>query len=371
MKDALFNLPNVRKISTEIKAVYEPFKQKEFEEDVLKKFPSLELKERIYHIRDTLHVYLPKAFKTAVNILLEALPDELDHDTKDDDFGDFIYASYSEYVTHFGCNEGYLAFSLSALKEITKRFSAEFAIRDFINHFPKETMAMLEACSLSENYHQRRLTSEGLRPKLPWAKKIETDYKDAIHLLDNLFYDKCRFVTRSVANHLNDISKIDAPLVLETLKRWENSKKQSPEEIAFITRHALRTLVKNGDKPALAFLGYSANPSIEVKHFEIDKREIVIGEALCFSFSIQAQREEKLIVDYVVHFLTKSGKSNPKVHKIKKLILPKGETTYITKKHPFKANMSSRKLYAGEHLIELQINGDIIKSAVFTLKERS
>jgi len=177
LKDALFNLAKVQKIAGEIKTVYKPFAKKEFEEDVLKAFPSLELKERIYHIRDTLHIYLPQEYTVAVNILLEALPDELDNSKSDDDFGDFIYAPYSEYVCRYGCNNTHITFSLSALKEITKRFSVEFAIRDFINLFPKETFEMLEECSRSKNYHQRRLASEGLRPKLPWAKKLEIDYR--------------------------------------------------------------------------------------------------------------------------------------------------------------------------------------------------
>jgi len=103
---------------------------------------------------------------------------------------------------------------------MTKRFSVEFSIRDFINAYPTKTLAMLEKCALSDNYHERRLASEGLRPKLPWAKKLTLDYKKPIAHLDRLFYDSTRYVTRSVANHLNDISKIDAPLVIVTLKRW-------------------------------------------------------------------------------------------------------------------------------------------------------
>jgi len=63
--------------------------------------------------------------------------------------------------------------------------------------------------SKSENYHHRRLASEGSRQKLPWCQKINLDYKKTIKILDNLYFDESRYVTRSVANHLNDISKID------------------------------------------------------------------------------------------------------------------------------------------------------------------
>ncbi len=367
MKDDLFNAQKVVKIASEIKAVYGTFAQEKFEKETVVKFPELELKERIFHIRDMLKKYLPDDFVEATNILLEAQPSELDPTKCDDDFGDFIYAPYSEFVTQGGCCEEHLDFALSALAEMTKRFSVEFAIRDFINTFPKESYAMLQACSLSENYHQRRLASEGLRLVLPWAKKIDIDYHDNLPLLDNLYHDKCRFVTRSVANHLNDISKKEPSLVLETLRRWKKSGKQDKKEMDFIINHALRTLIKNGDEATLGFLGYRVNPAIKIKSFTLSSEAIMIGESLRFSFEIEAQKDEGLIVDYIVHFRTKAGKYNPKVHKLKKLHIEEDEAIMIEKKHHFKAGMTTRKLFLGEHKIELQINGKIYASKNFNL----
>ena len=367
LKDELFNPTKVNLIACEIKQVYSLFKQKEFEQKVIEKFPTLELKERINHIRDMLVKYLPNDFKKATTILLKALPPELCSLKQDDDFGDFIYAPYAEFVTLKGCTKEYVDFSLDALCEITKRFSVEFAIRDFINNFPNETLQMLKKCSLSENYHQRRLASEALRIKLPWAKKINLDYKLSIEVLENLYFDKTRYVTRSVANHLNDISKIDAPLVLKTLKQWQKSNRQDKKEMDFIISHALRTLIKQGDKDTLIFLGYKTDPSIKIKNFTLSKTKIIIGEALEFAFEIQANKKENLIIDYILYFRTKSGNLNPKVHKIKKLSINPKESIKITKKHPFRANMSTRKLYIGEHKIELQINGKIYECLEFEL----
>jgi 3-methyladenine DNA glycosylase AlkC len=51
------------------------------------------------------------------------------------------------------------------------------------------------------------------------------DYKRTIEILDNLYFDKSRYVTRSVANHLNDISKIDGDLVVDVLEKWKNKLK--------------------------------------------------------------------------------------------------------------------------------------------------
>ena len=370
LKDELFNAIKVEKIAEEIEAVYADFDARLFSNDTLSKFSELELKEHIYHICDMLGMYLPNDYLVATNILLKALPPMLDTSKVDDDFGDFIYASYSEYVATYGCVDEYLLFSLQALREITKRFSVEFAIRNFINLYPKETLAMLEQCTLSSNYHERRLASEGLRPKLPWAKKLTLDYHEALGHLDTLFYDKTRYVTRSVANHLNDIAKIDAPLVIDTLKRWKSTGKQDEKEMEYITNHALRTLVKKGDADALALLGYKNSVAISVSDLVFTSDVVLVGEALIFELEIEAKEVCKLVIDYLIHFRTKRDSLSLKVHKLKKLNLKKGEKVTLKKKHSFRANMSTRTLYEGEHKIELQINGRVYASDSFILKTK-
>jgi len=367
LKDELFNPQKVEMIAREIKEVYPTFQADKFSQEILARFPKLELKERIYHMRDMLHKHLPSDYQEAVSILHQALPAELDPSKSDDDFGDFIYAPYSEYVAAYGCNKEQLDFSLQALRGITKRFSVEFAIRDFINSFPTQTLEMLEACAKSENYHERRLASEGLRMKLPWAKKLTIDYREPLKHLELLYGDKTRYVTRSVANHLNDMAKIDAPLVIETLKRWQKSHRQEPKEMDYIIFHALRTLLKQGNEEALTMLGYVKNPLIEVKELTLKSASVHVGEALEFEVGIVAHDDTMLMVDYVVHFRTKAGKLSPKVHKLKKFELVKGEKIVLKKKHSFKANMSTRTLYAGEHVLEVQINGSIVYSERFEL----
>ncbi len=368
LKDELFNQAKVEMIACEILSVYSDFDNLSFSAEVLKKFPFLELKERIYHIRDMLHKYLPNNFEDAVDVLLHALPAELDPSKSDDDFGDFIYAPYSEYVREYGCCEEYLDFSLQALREITKRFSVEFAIRDFINIYPVQTLAMLEECARSSNYHERRLASESLRPKLPWAKKLTIDYTLALKHLDLLYVDSTRYVTRSVANHLNDIAKIDAPLVVTTLKRWIDSDKQKSKEMDFIANHALRTLVKDADKEALSLLGYVEDPAIDSGSLVLKSQTVQIGEALEFGVTVKALDEVRLMVDYLIHFRTKAGTLSRKVHKLKRISLKKGECIELQKRHLFRANMSTRTLYVGEHILELQINGTVVSRGRFELK---
>ena len=107
---------------------------------------------------------------------------------------------------------------------------------------------------------------------------------------------------------------------------------------------------------------------MKIKDFHLQTPYVQIGEALEFEVEIVALDNVKLMVDYVVHFQTKAGKLSPKVHKLKKLELKKGKGIVLKKKHPFKANMSTRTLYAGEHLLEVQINGKIVHRENFELK---
>ena len=87
------------------------------------------------------------------------------------------------------------------------RFSMEFSIRAFLNKYALETMQRVWSWATHENYHVRRLASEGTRPRLPWGYNVGLTTDDTLLILDMLYADQTRFVTRSVANHLNDIAK--------------------------------------------------------------------------------------------------------------------------------------------------------------------
>ena len=64
----------------------------------------------------------------------------------------------------------------------------------------------------------------------------------------------------------------------------------------------------------------------------------------------------------------KSGKGmNKKVFKIKKINIKKGQTIQVSKKHPLRATMTTRKLQPGKHLLEIQINGKKMLQKEFEL----
>jgi len=367
LKDHLFNKKEVLKIAGELKAVYPEFEDVLFVKKVVAKFPELELMERVYWIQVCLREHLPEDYQAAVKVILESLPAPCDPSLSDNDFGSFIYAPYSYFVSEYGCTKNDLLFSLKALRQLTTRFSVEGPIRFFINEFPRETMAELPKWARDAHYHVRRLASEGTRPNLPWAKKIDIPYTEGVDILNILHGDKTRYVTRSVANHLNDISKVDPDLVVKLIKVWYKLEKQDKRELDYMTNHALRTLVKDGHPGALQLLGYSAK-GLTVSNFVIKTKKVAIGGTVEFSFDITStsDKTQSLMIDYNLHFKKSKGGLAPKTHKISKKLLPAGKTISISKKHPLKV-MTTRTLYPGVHKIELQINGKKFLGGEFTL----
>ena len=359
LKDALFNAQTVAMLGHALKKAYPDFNEKNFVDDALGAFADLELKERMSHLTDLIDQMIDEDFTETLLIFERSLKFASQNEH-------FVFGAYQEFIMKHGCTEEYLNLSLDYMGRFTSYFSAEFAIRPFINTFPKRTYDQFMVWAQSENHHKRRLASEGLRPKLPWAPKINFDYKRAIPVLDYLYYDSERYVTRSVANHLNDISKIDPDLVVATLQKWKKEGKQESKEMAYIMNHTLRTLVKKGHPETLDFLGYPVNPNISVENISIQTPSIKLNDTLIFTFDIVAHEDLSLIVDYKVNYPMAKGKRSEKVFKIKKVSLKAGQSISILKKHVFKS-MTTKKLYSGGYGLSLRINGMDIDCGGFEL----
>jgi len=367
LADQLFNPGSVDRLARWIEAVHPEFPGERFRSAVLVAFPELKLKERIAHITAVLHDSLALPYPEALTVLLRALPPELDPALSDGDFGDFILAPVSLFVATYGIDRDNLERSLHALREITKRFSAEDPIRHFLNAWPDETLDFLRGCALDDNYHVRRLASEGTRPLLPWAMRLTLGYRRPVGILDLLFADRARFVTRSVANHLNDISKINPDLVTSTLRRWNDAGTQTPEEMRYITEHALRTLVKQGHGDALSLIGFGEPAQVTLVDFSTGTPRVRVGDAFHFSLTLRSHRAQTLLIDYAMRFAgSGGGEGGRKVFKLKRVQAGTDELVTITKVHPMRL-MTTRRLYAGEHRITLQVNGMVAGTLGFEL----
>jgi 3-methyladenine DNA glycosylase AlkC len=353
LKDALFNPDSVRRLSRGIAQGLPAFSAKAFEQEVLQKFPELELKARINWMVTVLGAHLPADFAAAAAILEAALPTPLDPEQADDDFGEFIWCVPAEYIARHGCTAEHLAVSLPFLRESTKRFSAENAIRPFLKHYPQATLEFVHRCAVDRNYHVRRLASEGIRPFLPWAERVNLPIEHILPVLDRLFADKTRFVTRSVANTMNDISKIDSAGTVQVLQQWRLQ--QPSPETEWVIRHALRTLVKKDHAGALELLGYPLQPAFRLSAIEVPAVARV-GESIAYGCELHSDATQVLRVALRVYYQKANGTLAPRVFAVKDLQAAKGQTIAINKSISFKP-ITTRSLYPGKHQVELVVNG--------------
>lgn len=364
LKDQLFNQKKVRYLAGLFAQADLGFDAAQFETRVMEQLAALELKQRINWIAEVLGEMLPGDLPDVAEVLLRALPEPLDLSKTDDDFGDFIFAPLGELVVAKGL-EAHPDLALDLLAELTQRFSMEWAIRPFLNQWPEQVMARMLLWAGHDNYHIRRLVTEGTRPRLPWGMAVGLGLSEPLPLLDILHGDSTRYVTRSVANHLNDITKKDPDLVLDRLEVWRDRAAQDRKELDWITSHALRGLVKAGHPRAMTMLGYDPEAEVSAR-VELKADAVRIGEALEFVCHLEAPKDLPVLVDYRLHFQRPGGKVSAKVFKLKQAKLGRKGLS-LTKRHALKGNASTFTLVPGQHRIELMVNGRVRDEVVFEL----
>ena len=213
------------------------------------------------------------------------------------------------------------------------------------------------------------MVSEGTRPRLPLFSRLSRFIQDpapVIALLENLKDDQELYVRRSVANNLNDISKDHPKMVTDLLSQWLV---EASDERKWLIKHALRTLLKKGDQAALAILGFSPVPKLNVIEFSLDKTDMLLGEEIKIAMDLRCSSEQshKMMIDYVVYHKKANGSLSPKVFKWSQKSISNKKPLKMVKKHAIK-KISTRKYYAGEHEIHLQVNGVILAKCYFTLR---
>ncbi|WP_233273677.1 hypothetical protein [Streptomyces broussonetiae] len=187
-------------------------------------------------------------------------------------------------------------------------------------------------------------------------------------LLDKLHADASADVRRSVANHLNDISRLDALLATATAAHWMHH--PAPTTPA-VVRHAMRTLVKKGDPHALKLVGFHGSPEdLKVVGPQVDSARIPLHGTLDFTARVTniSGHTVSLAIDYVIHHVKANGQRVPKVFKLAKRGLAPGESADVTRRHSFRP-ISTRVHYPGTHAVALQVNGRPYGLAEFDLGE--
>lgn len=327
-----------------------------FVSDVTENLDELALNGRLRNTAVVLRKHLPDDFKKAVGILYNAAP--------------ALRRGYTalvlpDFIALYGRDDFHL--SMEALRDFTVLGSSEFAIRVFLKTDLDRTLKVMNDWADNKDHHIRRLASEGSRPRLPWSFKLEQIIKNpslTSSILEKLKADETLYVRKSVANHLNDISKDNTAYMLQLLKSWDSADPHT----SWIIKHASRTLIKKGDQDSLSLFNFEQDVRLTMDNFKLNTNQVRLGGELHFSFELRSLKDtpQKLVVDYAVHYVKSSGEQSKKVFKLKEVLLLAGQTLSFSKKQLFK-DLTTRKHYAGKHLVEIVVNGRGLGTKEFEL----
>ncbi|WP_157216645.1 DNA alkylation repair protein [Flavisphingomonas formosensis] len=321
---------------------------------------ALSIMERVRHIADALHLALPADYGYALDIL-RAMAPRLTHG--------FQAVALTEYVARHGLGD--FDRSMAALADLTRFGSAEFAIRPFLAADCERTLAVMAGWTGSADEHVRRLASEGSRPRLPWAARvpaIKADPTLAAPILEALNRDPSAYVRKSVANHLNDIAKDRPDWLLDRLAAWP----QDDAGTRWIVRHALRTLIKQGEPRALALIGVGEGAAVDLLGFSVAPRAVRLGETIALAAELRstAPETQRLVVDYRIHYARAGGKTAGKVFKLRTFDLAAGAAASLAIRQTIR-DFTTRRHHPGRHAVELIVNGRTIARDAFDLLDEA
>ncbi len=344
----LLGKPQVEWLASRLRGAWKPFPAPAFSRAANRGLEALELKARARHIADALEQSLPGAPAEAFGVLIALL------DGPSSEAAGFTYLPVSEFLERHGPRD--VESALRANYLLTQRFTSEFCLRPLILEAWKPTSRALDAWVVDPSEHVRRLVSEGTRPRLPWGRQLPpfiADPSPVLPYLEKLKDDPSEYVRRSVANNLNDIAKDHPEVVLETAKRWLQG---ASKERRRLVEHGLRTLLKRGDAGALQLIGAGASKALRTSG-SLSPERVKLGERVTFTARLKNTGKTELhaVVEARVHFVKVRGTS-VKPFRLGRVDLGPGETRVVSKSMELQ-HRSIRRLFAGVHEVELQVNG--------------
>ncbi len=352
----IFNRDRLRHIAEETAAVYPAFAHTRFLALATAGLDDLSVMQRMARVSECLHATLPADFATALGVLKDLAP-RLN--------SGFVSMCLPHYVALYG--REHFELSMEALKYFTCFGSSEFAIRHFLLQDFERSLALMNDWAFSDNEHVRRLASEGSRPRLPWSFRLphmQAEPWRAWPILQALNDDPSLYVRKSVANHLNDISKDHADTLLDQLETWPLHQPRT----AWIVRHALRTLIKAGDRRALALLGAGEPAQVTMTALGVTPHTVPLGHSMTLAFTLTSTsaHAQRLVVDYAIDYVKASGKTASKVFKLKTFDLPAGASVVLSRAQQMR-ELTTRKHYFGHHAVHVLVNGERLGSTGFDL----
>jgi 3-methyladenine DNA glycosylase AlkC len=327
-------------------------------------FTDKELKARMRHTTEVLHIFMPADFESAVKVI-----EKLIHQLKKSGMVEdgLAYLFLPDYIALYGMDDFKTA--VDALEAVTQFVSCEFAVRPFLLKFNGKMINQMKKWSKHENDKVRRLASEGSRPRLPWAMGIpalKADPSPILPILENLKDDPSEFVRRSVANSLNDIAKDHPDLVISLAGKWKGISKETDALI----KHGSRTLLKRGHTGILGHYGLKSK-LVQVLDLKIQTTRVKIGENLVFSFLVvNGDRKAQTIrLEYGLYYRKANGQWSKKVFKISEKKYGNGVRIRVERKQSFK-KITTRVFYPGIHQLSIIVNGEEKVAKTFELEQQ-
>jgi len=313
-------------------------------------FNNMEWKQRTKHTTQTLHEFMPSNFPEAIALITQVVENLIATGYP----GGLEYIIFPDYIETYGVE--HFETAVQSLEIITQFITCEFAVRPFIIKYKERMISVMEQWARSPNAQVRRLASEGIRPRLPWAMAIPFLKKDPspiLPILDLLKNDVSETVRRSVANNLNDISKDNPDILLAIAKNWKGISKDTDG----IIKHGCRTLLKQGHPEILHYYGLDGT-DFKVSDLRIETPYVKVGEYVFFSFQIENThaQSKSLRLEYGLYYQKSNGLMSRKVFKISEKIYLSAEKNRIERRQSFKV-ITTRKFYIGKHKISIIVNG--------------
>lgn len=354
------NAEAVGRIAAGVSAVWPAFSAEAFVAAVVPALAALELKDRVALVADALAARLPRPFPEALRVLVAALPDAPDG-AEDVGGGMWLWPVLTVVERH---GVGEPEASLAALREMTSRFSAEFAVRPILVAHPALAYATFAAWAADPNVHVRRLVSEGSRPRLPWGQRLPAAVSDptrGLALIERLVDDPAPYVRRSVANHLGDVAKDHPERAVAVAQAWIAA---NPSRAA-VARHGLRDLLKKGHAGALALFGEGGG-GVRVSGLRVTPAEAAAGGKVEVRAEIEAVTAGAVRVDVVWRWPGARGGTGGKTFRGAVRQLAGGETWSFRSTLSLRP-VSTRPLRPGEQQVWLRVGGEDVGPAGFRL----
>ncbi len=301
-----FDRSAAKALAEQIRKAWPRFDQAAFVRSAARKLDELEFAARVQQFSNALALTLPSSIPRSLEILTDSLPEpQNDCDSVTDGW---LQWPLGKFIADHGLD--HFDESMTAMVELTKRFSSEFAVRPFVQRYPDKTIQRLLELTADRNPHVRRWCSEGVRPRLPWGIRLidlVNDPTPIFPILERLKDDNEEYVRRSVANNLNDVAKDHPDLVIRRCKAW---RRNSTSQRDWVINHALRSLVKEGAPEALELVGFKPPRGIRAK-VKVSPKRIVVGESAMLEVELRntSSRTQNLLVDYIIHFVRQRGRT--------------------------------------------------------------